>query len=196
MLTNIFSVETFFRSMVYLLLLALSFQRFLMGRFVAVVHLYKMSALCSLHPLTFKEIIYAVRETTSGLYHSLHVFVAIFIMMLYQIVKCISNALFLYCFLLVEAYHLSWKSLISSSVFSYWVFWLIIHKQSWLVNACKFYQDICERYQRRSNLLLHLKQQLEDLDIEYQLPSQEISVKGIPMMNMLDAILWGSLCFV
>jgi hypothetical protein len=44
-------------------------------------------------------------------------------------------------------------------------------------------QDMGERFQRRSNMLLFLKQQLEDLNIGYQLPSQEITVTGIPMMK-------------
>ena len=69
---NMLPVETFFHSMVYLL--ASSFQRFYMGRFVALSAdplcscrglLYTMSALCSLHPLTFQETIHAVRCTIS-----------------------------------------------------------------------------------------------------------------------------------
>ncbi|KAI5068325.1 hypothetical protein GOP47_0016670 [Adiantum capillus-veneris] len=44
------------------------------------------------------------------------------------------------------------------------------------------YQEGGERFQRRSNLLLYLKQQLEDLEISYRLPQQEILVTGVPML--------------
>ncbi|EFJ24345.1 hypothetical protein SELMODRAFT_80296, partial [Selaginella moellendorffii] len=42
------------------------------------------------------------------------------------------------------------------------------------------YHEAGERFKRRSNMLLYMKQQLEDLEISYQLPSQEVIVTGIP----------------
>ncbi|MCO5581747.1 hypothetical protein L7F22_035636 [Adiantum nelumboides] len=43
------------------------------------------------------------------------------------------------------------------------------------------YQEGGERFQRRSNLLLYLKQHLEELEISYRLPQQEIMVTGVPL---------------
>ncbi|KAH7282114.1 hypothetical protein KP509_35G012600 [Ceratopteris richardii] len=43
------------------------------------------------------------------------------------------------------------------------------------------YQEGGERFLRRSNLLIFLRQQLEDLQIGYRLPKQEIIVTGIPL---------------
>ncbi|KAH7365103.1 hypothetical protein KP509_18G009100 [Ceratopteris richardii] len=42
------------------------------------------------------------------------------------------------------------------------------------------YQDLGERFQRRSNLLMYLKEQLEDLEVGYHLPGQTITVTGFP----------------
>ncbi|MCO5566689.1 hypothetical protein L7F22_020367 [Adiantum nelumboides] len=44
------------------------------------------------------------------------------------------------------------------------------------------YQEGGERFQRRSNILLYLKQHLEELEISYRLPQQEIMVTGVPLL--------------
>lgn len=49
----------------------------------------------------------------------------------------------------------------------------------WMRHRLNF-QDGGERFQRRSNMLMYLKQQLEDLGIGYHLPTQQITVTGIP----------------
>ncbi|KAJ7513551.1 hypothetical protein O6H91_23G004100 [Diphasiastrum complanatum] len=59
----------------------------------------------------------------------------------------------------------------------------------WMQHHLNF-QEAGERYQRRSNLLLYMKQQLEDLGIGYQLPKQEIIVRGLPLHIMSSSKQW------
>ncbi|MCO5560198.1 hypothetical protein L7F22_013807 [Adiantum nelumboides] len=51
----------------------------------------------------------------------------------------------------------------------------------WMRHRLNF-QDGGERFQRRSNMLMYLKQQLEDLGIGYHLPQQQVMVTGIPLL--------------
>jgi hypothetical protein len=57
---------------------------------------------------------------------------------------------------------------------------------------CSFYyplfeyhnQEAGERWQRRSNMILHMKALMEELKIGFQLPRQEITVTGIPLLDV------------
>ncbi|CAM6083188.1 unnamed protein product [Calypogeia fissa] len=46
------------------------------------------------------------------------------------------------------------------------------------------YQESGERWQRRSNMILHMKTQLEELGIGFHLPRQEVTVTGIPVLDV------------
>ncbi|OAE30974.1 hypothetical protein AXG93_2018s1410 [Marchantia polymorpha subsp. ruderalis] len=46
------------------------------------------------------------------------------------------------------------------------------------------YQESGERWQRRSNMILHMKTQLQDLGIGFHLPRQEITVTGVPVLDV------------
>ncbi|KAL2650222.1 hypothetical protein R1flu_018350 [Riccia fluitans] len=53
----------------------------------------------------------------------------------------------------------------------------------WVQHHLNF-QESGERWQRRSNMILHMKAQLEDLGIGFHLPRQEITVTGIPVLDV------------
>lgn len=45
-------------------------------------------------------------------------------------------------------------------------------------------QEAGERWQRRSNMILHMKTCMEELKIGFMLPRQEITVTGIPLLDV------------
>lgn len=53
----------------------------------------------------------------------------------------------------------------------------------WMQHHLNF-QEAGERWQRRSNMILHMKTVLEELKIGFQLPRQEITVTGIPLLDV------------
>ncbi|XP_024367346.1 mechanosensitive ion channel protein 10 isoform X1 [Physcomitrium patens] len=53
----------------------------------------------------------------------------------------------------------------------------------WMQHHMNF-QESGERWQRRSNMILHMKTCMEDLKIGFMLPRQEITVTGIPLLDV------------
>ncbi|KAG0617287.1 hypothetical protein M758_5G179000 [Ceratodon purpureus] len=53
----------------------------------------------------------------------------------------------------------------------------------WMQHHMNF-QEAGERWQRRSNMILHMKTCMEELKIGFMLPRQEITVTGIPLLDV------------
>jgi hypothetical protein len=59
-----------------------------------------------------------------------------------------------------------------------------VHPHSHVIACALIVQEAGERWQRRSNMILHMKTVLEELKIGFQLPCQEITVTGIPLLDV------------